>query len=569
MAHSSRSIGHLLAYSMLPIWAGAVLLLLVVIALVQVPVAERVEEQRMKEHLQRVFRAMQADVRSINAFTRDWGMWDETHAFIARPNRSYIDSNLLVDTPMRDFELNLLSYLDLQGYEIWTRTLLPDMDGIDTTLLPHFLDELKLRLLGESHRQGITSLSGVVGSQWGPLIFSLQPVTDSAGKAKPNGFLLVLRWLDRRYMAGLMERTALPLSLILPRSSDRMETFKPLGDLVRYRLVKLGLQRVRGEGLLLDGQGTPILILRVEEEREVLQGAMEGAIWMLVGMLLISLGCILIARQRMRTIVLEPVNELVAALQRFSEKPDVQTLPVIGSSREMALLSRKFREMAAKISLQHSALQAHSSRMELAAYTDPLTLAFNRRYLGEWLLARYELAEPRCLVLLDLDHFKRINDEFGHDTGDLVLRQLADLLRRAVHEGEPLIRLGGEEFLLLLSRQDAAARIEQLRREIAAHRFGQEATPLRMTVSLGYCDYPLHREMEESFWELSFKLADIALYGAKLAGRDRWQGFSGELAREWWTALPEQIVAGKALQWQASDTESDANESASETRERK
>lgn len=569
MAHSSRSIGHLLAYSMLPIWAGAVLLLLIVIALVQLPVAERVEEQRMKEHLQRVFRAVQTDVRSINAFTRDWGIWDETHQFIAQPNRAYIDSNLLVDTPMRDLDLNVLSYLDLQGNEIWTRTILPDMEEVDTTLLPHFLDELKLRLLGESHRQGIASLSGVVGSRWGPLMFSLQPVTDSASKAPPNGFLLVLRWLDRRYMAGLMERTALPLSLAMPKPSDRMEAFKPLGDLVRYRLVKLGLQRLRGEGLLLDRNEDPILVLSVEEEREVLQGAMEGAFWVLLGMLLISLGCILIARQRLRAIVLGPVNELVAALQQFSEKPDVQALPVIGSSREMALLSRKFREMAAKISLHHSALQAHSSRMELAAYTDPLTLAFNRRYLDEWLLARYELAEPKTLVLLDLDHFKRINDQFGHDIGDLVLRQLADLLRRVAREGEPLIRLGGEEFLLLLSRQDAVARIERLRREIAAHLFGPEAAPLRMTASLGYCSYPLHREMEDSFWELSFKLADIALYRAKQEGRDRWQGFSGELAREWWTSLPEQIVAGKALPWQTSCTERGSSESASGTRERK
>lgn len=561
MTHKPRPIDHLLAYSMLPVWVGAVLMLLIVIALSQIPAVERLEEQRMREHLQRVCRAVQGDIDAINAFTRDWGIWDETRTFIAKPNRGYINSNLLVDTPMRDFELNLLSYLDLQGEEVWTRTMLPDTEGVDTTLLPRFLDELTTRLLAESRQGQMRALSGVQGSQWGPLIFSLQPVTDSAGLHQPNGFLLALRWLDRRYMAKLAERVAIPLRFAPPVSAREMAGFDTLGNRVRYRLVDLGLRWVRGEGLLLDSAGNPVLTLIVEEERDVLRGALEGTLWMLFGMLLISLCCILIARQRLRTIVLEPVNELVTALQHFSEQPDVSRLPIFDSSREMALLSRKFREMAAKISLQHSAMQAHSSRLEMAAYTDPLTRAFNRRYLEEWLLARYELAEPRLAVLLDLDHFKRVNDHFGHDMGDLVLRQLAALLRHSLREGEPLIRLGGEEFLLLLSRQDGQARLASLHREIAAYPFGPETAPLHMTVSLGYCDYPLHRELEESFWELSFKLADIALYRAKQEGRDRWQGVDGELPREWWASSPEQIVAGGVLNYRTSGPAEDTSAS--------
>ena len=78
MAQSSRSIDHLLAYSMFPVWAGAILMLLIVIALAQVPAAQRVEERRMKEHLQRVIKAVQGDISAINAFTRDWGIWDES-----------------------------------------------------------------------------------------------------------------------------------------------------------------------------------------------------------------------------------------------------------------------------------------------------------------------------------------------------------------------------------------------------------------------------------------------------------------------------------------------------------
>ncbi|MBO2903247.1 diguanylate cyclase [Aeromonas dhakensis] len=555
MAQPSRSIDHLLAYSMFPVWAGAILMLLIVIALAQVPAAQRVEERRMEEHLQRVIRAVQNDIGAMNAFTRDWGIWDQSYHFLAHPNQVYINSNLLVDTPMRDFELNVLSYMDLQGSEIWTRTLLPDAPDADTTLLPSFLDDLKLQLLRESRQAGISSLSGVRSSQWGPLIFSLQPVTDTLGSVKPNGYLLATRWLDKRYLQDLGERTALTLTIAQPRTREHLGSFKPLGPHMSYRLVDLGLQQVRGEGLLLDNDGEPVLTLIVDEERDVLLGAMEGAIWTFIGMLLISFACILMALARLRAIVLGPIGELVGALHQFTEKQDASVLPIIDSSQEMALLSRKFREMAARISLHHSALQAHSSRMEVAAYTDPLTHAFNRRYLDEWLLNRQDPAAGWVLVILDLDHFKRVNDRFGHDIGDLLLCQLAELLRGALDEEEPLIRLGGEEFMLLLTREEpgqVAERIERLRRKIADCRFGREELPLRMTVSLGFCDYPLHAELEDSFWSLSFKLADMALYRAKQEGRDRWRGYSGELGRAQWRLSPEQLAEGEWLLCQAS-----------------
>lgn len=109
--------------------------------------------------------------------------------------------------------------------------------------------------------------------------------------------------------------------------------------------------------------------------------------------------------------------------------------------------------------------------------------------------------------------------------------------------------------MLLLAREEpgqVAERIERLRRKIADCRFGREELPLRMTVSLGFCDYPLHAELEDSFWSLSFKLADMALYRAKQEGRDRWRGYSGELGRAQWRLSPEQLAEGEWLLCQAS-----------------
>ncbi|MFQ1883190.1 diguanylate cyclase [Aeromonas veronii] len=545
MAQAPRTIDHQLAYSMFPIWLGAILLLLVLLAWAQIPAASRIEEQRMKEHLLRVTKAVQADVAALDAFSRDWGIWDDSHRFMDNKSRGYIESNLFSDMPMRDFSLNLMSFMDLTGYEIWTRTLLPDAPGINPDQFPYFLDELKKQLRERSVAQGGINLHGIRASQWGPLMYSWQPIRNSDESAPFNGFLLVVRWLDKAYLEQVSERTALPLA-ISHANLDVTATFKPLKPQITYRLIDLGLTRLRGEVRLLNSDNQPVLTLVIEEERKILSGVMEGALWTFIGMLFISFICVMIAMYRLSSIVLTPLQQLVSALQRFGDRPDATLIPYIDSSAEMATLSGKFKEMASKVSQQHDDLLEKSSQMEMAAFTDPLTRCFNRRYLDGWLQANR--AKPCLLLLLDLDHFKRINDRLGHDIGDLVLKQLADLLRKVVTgEREPIIRLGGEEFLLLLQvddEQELALRVEYLRQRVAQHRFGREDAPLWLTVSLGFCRYPLHPEYPDSFWSHSFKLADMALYQAKVGGRNRWFGYAGSLSAEGMGQTPEQLAEG-------------------------
>ncbi|MGL5153959.1 MAG: CHASE4 domain-containing protein, partial [Aeromonas veronii] len=349
MAQAPRTIDHQLAYSMLPIWLGAILLLLILLAWAQIPAATRIEEQRMKEHLLRMSSAVQSDVAALDAFSRDWGIWDDSHRFMIGRSREYIDSNLLNDMPMRDFRLNLMSFMDLTGYEIWTRTLLPDAPGINHDQFPYFLDDLKKQLRAQSVAQGGINLHGISASQWGPLMYSWQPIRDSDNSAPFNGFLLVVRWLDEEYLQQLSERTALPLA-ISDTNLNIAATFKPLKPQVTYRLIDLGLDRLRGEVRLLNSDNQPVLTLVIEEERKILSGVMEGALWTFIGMLFISFICVMIAMYRLNSIVLTPLQQLVSALQRFGDRPDATLIPYIDSSAEMATLSGKFKEMASKVS---------------------------------------------------------------------------------------------------------------------------------------------------------------------------------------------------------------------------
>jgi diguanylate cyclase (GGDEF)-like protein len=179
------------------------------------------------------------------------------------------------------------------------------------------------------------------------------------------------------------------------------------------------------------------------------------------------------------------------------------------------------------------AMNEQSRRLKDLAITDSLTGAFNRRYL--------ELQAARCLqdwerhqrsvslLLLDIDNFKKINDEFGHSVGDAALKSLVNLVKERIRGVDTLCRYGGEEFVLLLSETTAAqAKIvaNQLRRAVEQ----AEVLPWgRMTISIGVCDVRQVPDLET--W---FSGADAALYAAKDLGRNR-----VELAEPLATLAPE------------------------------
>lgn len=187
------------------------------------------------------------------------------------------------------------------------------------------------------------------------------------------------------------------------------------------------------------------------------------------------------------------------------------------AEQALALANRQLGERVR----ENEALQA---LLREQAMRDPLTGLYNRRYLNE--TAERELARARregspiALAVLDIDHFKKINDAYGHQGGDQVLVELASLLRARTRSADIACRLGGEEFVLLLPGTPvriAAECAERLRLAFAALpvRFG-EAT-LRATMSVGLACYPEHADDLVSL----VRAADEALYAAKRGGRNR------------------------------------------------
>ena len=167
---------------------------------------------------------------------------------------------------------------------------------------------------------------------------------------------------------------------------------------------------------------------------------------------------------------------------------------------------------------------AYRSRLQREASTDALTGLHNRREFESGMVREMERARrmqvPLSLAILDIDFFKRINDQHGHDIGDAVLREVAATLQRHIRKSDLLARIGGEEFaLVMLGTQPPGAWVvlERLRHAVAALRIPAGGQQIGCTISIGITD----RVETDVDWPMLYKRADTALYEAKERGRNR------------------------------------------------
>ena len=186
-------------------------------------------------------------------------------------------------------------------------------------------------------------------------------------------------------------------------------------------------------------------------------------------------------------------------------------------------------ERLASVMTEHVALALANLRMQeklkWQADRDPLTDLFNRRYLEKALIREVDRAAkretPLCVAMLDLDHFKRFNDTYGHAAGDALLEQVGALLRARIRGRDIACRYGGEEFTVILSDSngpDSLHRIHQLQKEVRELSFVHEGHSHQgLSVSIGVAIYPEHAANPRDL----LKVADAALYRAKSEGRDR------------------------------------------------
>jgi diguanylate cyclase (GGDEF)-like protein/PAS domain S-box-containing protein len=211
-------------------------------------------------------------------------------------------------------------------------------------------------------------------------------------------------------------------------------------------------------------------------------------------------------------------GEAIGVLHLMTQQPTLG--PVTADKLHLELLQAAADEVA----LSTANLRLRDA-LRQQSICDPLTELYNRRFMDEWLgreLPRsIRTHRPLALLIFDLDNFKRVNDTFGHECGDLVLREVGTYLRRAVRRSDIACRIGGEEFAMLLPETalaDAAKIAEKLRAGIENLNIKYRDRPVgRVTSSIGVAEASVNGEIAARL----LRAADAALYRAKAAGRNR------------------------------------------------
>lgn len=468
-----------------------------------------IEIEHLRHDAQRLQAGLAEAVAQRARGAREWSHWTEMRDFVLSRDPVFARANL-TPASLSTSGLDWLIVLDRDGQLIWSVSA----DGSAFAALD-LLDRGKAR--GQRLYKMPPPRGHCALDRWPTQlqVICQLPIHDSEGRGAPVGILLTGESLGESKLDELRNMLGLRFDLLATDEApeggadfDGIAGARRWTEDARYRL----------SWPLRVGDEVPHSLLQLDWPREMrlqTQRVLRGAQAVLIGVaLLLALAALALIEFRL-VLRLRRLQQQLAELRR-SEQWQLR-LPVDGHD-ELAALATEGNHLLARIEQQVQVLATQSR-------TDSLTGLANRRGFEERLqeaLARCKRnGQPLCLVLLDVDHFKRFNDQHGHPAGDRALQALAQALREVGRRADDLAaRWGGEEFVLLfegLPPQLAAERVESLRGLLAALPSGAGAAlAAPLTISAG-----LALARPEDGAESLLQRADAALYRAKANGRDR------------------------------------------------
>ncbi len=397
-----------------------------------------VEREKVGNDVRRAAAALDAQEQGLRATVADRAAWDDTYAFMDGYPDWYVVSNLTTPA-LAALRLDLMAFVDEAGS-------VGHIAGGDGTLPRETVTAIEA-VAARVIREGADGeRSGAVLLGEGPALVAAAPVTSSDRSAPPRGVLVIAHVLGASDLASLEEVTMLDVKLKPPREGDSS------GDVPDQVYVEAVDDRtVAGRETLLGVDGKPAVRILVTERRSEFINAMatlEYAGWAILGLvLLFGLGMYAV----LDLMVLGRLTQLHRELSAIGAAPTAPKRVSVRGSDEIS-------DVATAVNTTLERLEAAEEALRHAAHHDYLTDLDNRR--GFEREAVRELAERArrgghcALILLDMDDFKVVNDTHGHQAGDRVLVQFAEILRTSMRSYSTVARLGGDEFAVLLPHTD-------------------------------------------------------------------------------------------------------------------
>lgn len=488
----------------------------VLLSLVIANGANDIEQRIVSANLLRISNAVQHEQDHLDGIANDYANWDSTYEFLRGGYPRY-GSEEISDESFGVHRVDVFVLLDKGA----NSSLCRQFRNSNGTCDPSTFSELSnaVRRLrggkGEAHSGLI-----IVGGQ--PMQVSIRPVlrTDLSGPSA--GELIMGRWLDEQEVRVIAKMLALPMTAIIANSAGiRRHNGEPIQAEKQWYLVNP--ETITGYVRLNDLFGGPGIVLTTQFRRDLTRKGRIIQRWLFLEILVVAVALLAVGFYLLQRIILWRVGRLGATAAAISRTGDLSHRVPVNENDEITELELAFNTMVQDLEESKRELLLAQENLEYNATHDPLTGVLNRAAVMRQLRAEMSRAQREGgsfgLMLIDLDHFKSVNDTFGHATGDEVLKAVIASVVLGLRPYDVVGRYGGEEFLVIVpgcGEQETLVIAERVRAGVEA----LGAVP-PVTVSIGVTSCGGGRSESELLAEV-----DVSLYSAKQSGRNRVEGWT-------------------------------------------
>lgn len=487
---------------------------------------DRLDEADLQKTLRQIVASYNDELQMMNTSLVNYSMWDETFEFAvtASPeedhsNHPYIISNYDQSTyETNDF--HMMALLNTRGEAVYGGTYFTGDEEVSP------LSAELYRLLSQvvNNLPALTSpsdsKSGIVLLDDGPMMITLLPIVRSNNSGVIQGTAIAGRMINQKEIERIGRLSSLGISLVpvsplLLRESEgqKIWTSSRTEHLLTIHTV------------IDDLFGSPGVILTVEHPREIYHSGLESIrSFRLIYFSITFLTSIAIALYVNRSI-LKRMASLNGKIRAISSSQDL-------SIRISSTVKDEFNDVENEFNAMISSLQSAQEKLQIQSKLDPLTQLPNRSLFFAKLNEAIEKAKQNhsqiALLFIDIDNFKTVNDSWGHDFGDAILKEISRRITDAVGDNNLTSRLGGDEFTILLAdihkKEDITYHLHNIQEALSAPHIIQGQL-LYSTASIGVSVYPENGKDAEFL----VKQADLAMFHVKESGRNNFFQYSDTL----------------------------------------
>ncbi len=476
----------------------------------------KLEEEAVLSETNRMAAIIDAENAFIATMVEDWGAWDELYeAVTERKTQQFVERNLTKET-IKNFKIDFTLICESDGKIIALKGRDDQAVQIKPELMRHagkIAAALPSELRPESLRRGVIIFED------GPMLIAAQRIAKTDFSGSSPGILIFIRALDETYFTEINQRDKVSLKFLAAPQAVTENYWQRIVD---------GAE-IRGYRVIRDFYGEKSCLLEVGLERKIFrqgeQMMREYALLTLIIGLLVSCGTLLLLRK----LVLRRLERLDNFMNRIVAGEKAELDEEISGNDELSRTARTVKSLLEKMAESETELRSMS-------LLDGLTGLYNRAFLQLELEQIGRRSFKRIgVVVCDVDGLKIINDTMGHEIGDEMLKQTARLLTSVFAESGKVIRLGGDEFLVLVydqSEEFIEQCLRRIREQMEMVKLKHEGFNLRVSLGASVAERSEESPLDGARVTSLIRDADDAMYRKKLAANsENKRGLLGEIIK--------------------------------------